>query len=96
MGVPANKLPSHADAVEVATACVETANALLQALKDVRKGGPAGVAATSASREASRALARLAKTTRCILDDAEAAWKAQAEEAGARGSRVRAKRRTSG
>ena len=72
--VAVNKLEAFGDAMELAELCVETAQGLKQSLKDVRLGGPSGVAAASSSLGMAKSLVSLAKTATDVLSKAKSQW----------------------
>ena len=69
-----HKLEAFGDAAELAELCIETSQSLKRSLRDVRVGGPTGVAAASSSLAMARSLVSLSKTAADILTDAKSRW----------------------
>ena len=72
--VPQSRLEGLGDAVELADLLVETAQTMKQSLRDVRLGGPAGVAAASEACIAANALAKLSKTANEVMRAHRQMW----------------------
>lgn len=72
--VPQSRLEGLGDAVELADLLVETAQTMKQSLRDVRLGGPAGVAAASEACIAANALAKLSKTANEVMRAHRQRW----------------------
>ena len=72
--MPQSRLDGLGDAVELADLLVETAQTMRQSLRDVRLGGPAGVAAASEACIAASALAKLSKTANEVMRAHRERW----------------------